>query len=156
MTATQLCLLQWNAYNKRIQKVIDSLQDDNFSKPITPGGNSPSWLMGHLADTDDKLFELFAIRPRMYPELEKIYHHDRNTNQLGHLSKDELNVKWKAITAELDNTFQKMTDADWLGRHQAVSEEDFAKEPHRNKLSVLLSRVGHKASHLGQVAMQGK
>ena len=47
-----------------------------------------------------------------------------------------------------------MTEADWHGRHMAVTEEDFLKEPHRNKLNVMLGRVGHKASHLGQIALQ--
>ena len=89
----------------------------------------------------------------MFPEMEKIYHHERGANQTGHLSKEELNRKWKAILAELDKAFKAMSESDWLGRHQAVSEEDFKKEPQRNKLNVMLSRVSHKASHLGQVAM---
>lgn len=153
MNATEICLLQWEAYNKRTQKVLDALNNENYFKPIVDGGNSPSWIMGHLADTDDKLLELFGIGKRMFPEMEKIYHHERGANQTGHLSKEELNTKWKAILAELDKAFKAMSESDWLGRHQAVSEEDFKKEPQRNKLNVMLSRVSHKASHLGQVAM---
>jgi hypothetical protein len=34
-----------------------------------------------------------------------------------------------------------------------VSEEDFAKEPHRNRFTLLLSRTGHLAFHLGQVVL---
>jgi hypothetical protein len=153
MTTLQISLLQWDAYNKRMQKVLDGLTESNFNKPIVPGGNSPSWLMGHLADTDDKLLELFGIRKRLFPELSTIYHHERGTNQSGHLSKAELNDRWKKIVAELDRAFQSMSEADWMGRHEAVTEEDFKKEPHRNKLNVMLSRVTHKASHLGQIAM---
>jgi DinB superfamily len=156
MTAKDICLLQWNAYNARVQKVMSTLNEKNYFAPIMPGGNSPSWLMGHLADTDDKLLELFGIRSRMFPELEKIYHHDRNSNQSGHLAKEELNEKWKAVIAALDSAFNSMSEADWLGRHNAVTEEDFLKEPHRNKLNVMLSRVSHKASHLGQIAMMVK
>jgi hypothetical protein len=92
----------------------------------------------------------------MFPELAKIYHHERGTNQAGHLSKTELLTKWKAIIAELDRTFKSMSESDWHGRHMVVTEEDFKKEPHRNKLNVMLSRVTHKASHLGQMAMQAK
>ena len=92
----------------------------------------------------------------MFPELEKIYHHERGTNQTGHLSKEDLNTKWKAITAELDNAFKSWSESDWLSKHAAVTEDDFKKEPQRNKLNVLLSRVAHKASHLGQIAMQAK
>jgi hypothetical protein len=156
MTTIEICLLQWNAFNKRMEKTFETISDKNFHTPLVPNGNSPSWLLGHLADTDDALLELFGIRKRLYPELAKMYHHERGTNQSGHLAKAELMAKWKAIVEELDRTFKAMSEADWHGRHTAVSEEDFKKEPHRNKLNVMLSRVTHKASHLGQVAMQGK
>lgn len=156
MTTLDICLLQWNAYNRIMQKTLDSTSEENYYKPIVPGGNSPSWLMGHLADTDDALLELFGIRKRMFPELAKIYHHERETNQTGHLSKAELISKWKEIIAELDATFKNMSEGDWLSRHMVVSEEDFKKEPHRNKLNVMLSRVTHKASHIGQIALQQK
>ncbi|HEY4197619.1 MAG TPA: hypothetical protein VGM63_18890, partial [Mucilaginibacter sp.] len=39
----------------------------------------------------------------------------------------------------------------WLGRHMKVSEEDFALNPSRNKLSVLLSRGSHENYHRGQL-----
>jgi uncharacterized damage-inducible protein DinB len=156
MTTLDICLLQWDVYNRRMQKALDTISDEDFNKPIVPGGNSPSWLLGHLADTDDALLELFGIRNRMFPELANIYHHERGTNQSGHLSKEELTTKWKAIVAELDRSFKSWNESDWHSRHMAVSEEDFKKEPHRNKLNVMLSRVTHKASHLGQIDMRAK
>ena len=156
MTTLDICLLQWDTYNRRMQKVIDTIKEEDFHRPIVAGSNSPSWLLGHLADTDDALLELFGIRSRIFPELAKVYHHERGTNQSGHLSKEELSKKWNEVLSELDRTFKSMSEADWHARHMAVSEEDFKKEPHRNKLNVMLSRVGHKASHLGQIAMQVK
>lgn len=153
MNALDIALLQWDAYVKRMQKVLDGISDENFHKSIVPGGNSPSWVLGHLVDTDDALLELFGIRSRMYPELNKIYHHERGANQSGHLAKQELITTWKAITAELDKAFKSWSESEWMGRHTAVSEEDFKKEPHRNKLNVMLSRVSHRASHLGQIAL---
>jgi hypothetical protein len=38
-----------------------------------------------------------------------------------------------------------------LQKHTAVSDADFAKEPHRNRLSVVLNRAGHVQYHLGQL-----
>jgi hypothetical protein len=32
-----------------------------------------------------------------------------------------------------------------------VTEEDFANEPHRNRLAILLSRTSHASYHLGQL-----
>jgi uncharacterized damage-inducible protein DinB len=139
-----------------MQKILDTISEDDFFKPIVPSGNSPSWLLGHLADTDDALLNVLGIRERLFPELDTIYHHERGSNQAGHFSKAELNAKWKTIVAELDKAFKSMTESDWLGRHTLVSEEDFKKEPHRNKLNVMLTRVTHKASHIGQIAMLRK
>jgi uncharacterized damage-inducible protein DinB len=156
MTALQICLLQWDTYNKRIQKAMDAITDENYNKPIVTGGNSPSWVFGHLAEADDALLELFGIGARKFPELKAIYHHERGNNQTGHLSKVEIKTNWNEILTALDQAFKSWTETDWLSRHTAVSEEDFKKEPHRNKLNVLLSRVSHRASHLGQVAMLPK
>jgi len=153
MTPLDIALLQWSTYNTRMQKVFDSLDDTKFSKPIAAGLNSPSWILGHLVDTDDALLDLFGIRQRLFPDLKTIYNHEKGSNQAGHLQKDELVRRFKAVSEELDKAFKSWSESDWLGRHTAVSEEDFKKEPHRNKLNVMLSRVAHKASHLGQVAM---
>ncbi|MCX8492368.1 MAG: hypothetical protein ORN54_15015 [Cyclobacteriaceae bacterium] len=84
----------------------------------------------------------------------KIYHHERGSNQSGHLSRQELIEKWKTIVNKLDQHFKVTSESDWLQRHTAASEEEFKKEPQRNKLNVLLSRVTHKASHLGQIILQ--
>jgi hypothetical protein len=136
-----------------MQKVFDSLDETKFYQPIAEGANSPSWILGHLAETEDALLELFGIRERVYPDLKKIYHHERGSNQTGHLTKVELQQRWKVISAELEKAFRSWDEKAWLGRHNAVSEEDFQKEPHRNKLNVMLTRVAHKASHLGQIAI---
>lgn len=153
MTTLDICLLQWKTYVARTQKVIDTISEENFQKAIVAGGNTPSWILGHLADADDALLELLGIGKRLFPELKTIYHHERGTNQDGHLSKADLDKKWKEISAALDVAFKNWSEKDWLSKHTAVSEGDFQKEPHRNRLNVMLTRVEHKASHLGQIAM---
>lgn len=153
MTPLDICLLQWNTYNSRMQKVFDSLDDNQFSRPIVEGSNSPSWILGHLVEEEDALLELLGIRQRVFPDLKTIYHHERETNQSGHLAKAELIQRWKAVSEELDRAFSSWSEKDWMSRHTRVSEEDFKMEPHRNKLNVVMTRLTHKASHLGQVAM---
>lgn len=154
MTALQICLLQWYALNKRLLKTLNSIQPENFNKAIVPGGNSPSWIIGHLVEADDTLLTLLGIGQRLYPELSKIYHHEKGTNQSGHLSQAEIKDRFTKVSAELDKAFKTWSEAEWLMRHTAVSEEDFKREPHRNRLNVMLSRVSHKASHLWQIALQ--
>jgi uncharacterized damage-inducible protein DinB len=156
MTTLDICLLQWETYNRLTQKTIETISEENYNTPIVNGGNSPSWILGHLADTDDALLELFGIGKRLFPDLKKIYHHEKGSNQSGQLTKTELTKQWTAIRAELDKAFKSWSENEWMSRHTAVSEEDFKNQPHRNKLNVMLSRVAHKASHLGQIAMQEK
>jgi hypothetical protein len=45
---------------------------------------------------------------------------------------------------------------EWLQKHASVSEEDFAKDPSRNRFAILLSRTSHIAFHLGQTALISK
>lgn len=109
--------------------------------------------MGHLAESDDALLELLGIGPRLFPGLTTIYHHGHGANQSGHLSKAALVQRFNAISAMLDKAFTDWDESDWLSRHTAVSDTDFQRDPHRNRLNVMLSRVSHKASHLGQLAL---
>jgi hypothetical protein len=46
-----------------------------------------------------------------------------------------------------------MSPSDWLQRHSAVSEEEFAKDPSRSRFSILLSRTNHLSYHLGQAVL---
>ena len=61
--------------------------------------------------------------------------------------------RWSAVHGKLAAGFAAFTPEDWLQRHAAISEEDFAKEPHRNRLAVLLSRTAHAAFHSGQIVL---
>ncbi|MES2512928.1 MAG: DinB family protein, partial [Bacteroidota bacterium] len=53
----------------------------------------------------------------------------------------------------LANHFNQLTPEEWLQKHSAVSAEDFVKEPHRNRLNVLIGRTNHMQYHMGQVAL---
>ena len=57
------------------------------------------------------------------------------------------------IDRELWSAFTKWTATEWIAKHTAVSDEDFVREPHRNRFSVLLSRTAHMAFHYGQVVL---
>jgi hypothetical protein len=51
---------------------------------------------------------------------------------------------------------ESFSPAQWLEKHASVSEEDFAKDPSRNRFAILLSRTSHIAFHLGQTALIAK
>jgi hypothetical protein len=71
-------------------------------------------------------------------------------------SVDELKQAWNKVNRKLSAGFAKLGVADWLQKHSAVSDEDFAKEPLRSRFAILLSRTNHLSSHLGQAALAPK
>jgi hypothetical protein len=68
----------------------------------------------------------------------------------GHLT--AFNI-WQETSQILWTGFSKLSVADWLQKHGAVSEEDFLREPHRNRFTILLARTAHIAYHLGQAKL---
>jgi hypothetical protein len=57
------------------------------------------------------------------------------------------------VNAKLNRHFEATEIDGWLSRHTAVSSDDFVKEPHRNKLNVVVNRTGHMAYHIGQLRL---
>ena len=68
----------------------------------------------------------------------------------------ELRKAWREVNDKLTAAMEKLSAEEWLERHDSVSAEDFAKEPGRNRLAVLLSRTKHAAMHEGQMRLVGK
>src|SRR5204862_28013 len=66
---------------------------------------------------------------------------------------EDLKIIWQQTSEILSTSFTKLSAADWLQKHSAVSEEDFLREPHRNRFTVVLGRTAHIAYHLGQAKL---
>jgi hypothetical protein len=69
------------------------------------------------------------------------------------VSGQSLKTAWQEINQKLWDGFSKFSASDWAQRHTAVSEEDFEREPHRNRFTVLLGRTAHLAYHVGQATL---
>jgi len=48
---------------------------------------------------------------------------------------------------------ERFTLEDWLHKHTAVSDEEFVKNPTRNRLAIVLSLTNHASYQLGQAAL---
>ena len=57
------------------------------------------------------------------------------------------------VARRLTEALKRFTPEEWLLKHTAVSDEDFAKDPGRNRLAVVLSRINHMSYHLGQITL---
>ena len=65
------------------------------------------------------------------------------------------NQNGEFVNSKLADAFEAFTAADWLRKHTAVSDEDFGKDPTRNRLAVVLSRTNHVSYHSGQAILAG-
>jgi hypothetical protein len=65
----------------------------------------------------------------------------------------DLRKAWTEVNETLTRALEGWRPEEWLERHAAISEADFVKEPHRNRLAVLLSRTNHAAYHDGQARL---
>lgn len=142
----------WETQNSRVNKLLEDVSDEQLQAETAPGKNSGIYLFGHLIAVSDGLLPILGFGEKLQPELENIFLKNPDKSELAKPSVNELKQYWREINAELENHFNKMSAADWFARHTAVSDEDFAREPHRNKLNVLLSRTVHQSYHLGQLA----
>jgi len=88
-----------------------------------------------------------------FPELENIFIKNPDKSGLEKPGMSELKEQLKAVNAALDKHFNSLNVEEWFEPHTAVSTEDFAKEPHRNKLNVVISRTNHMANHIGQLLL---
>ena len=158
-TATQLNLLvkmtltAWGAQNNYLKNLISSLSDEQLSKEIAPGRNTGIYLLGHLIAVSDAMLPLLGFGERLFPELEKVFITSPDNSGLQMPGITELKEKLDTVNAKLATHFQSTSVDEWLSRHTAVSPEDFVKEPHRNKLNIVISRTNHMANHIGQMLL---
>ena len=149
----KMILMAWDAQNNYLNKLISSLTDEQIAKEIAPGKNSGVYLLGHLISVSDGMLPLLGFGDRLFPEMEEVF--IKNPDKSGQVfpSVTELRQRLEAVNTKLNNHFKSAEVNELLSRHTAVSSEDFVKEPHRNKLNVIINRTGHMAYHIGQLRL---
>jgi DinB superfamily len=146
----------WNSGLSRADKIFLNASPKELEQPVGPGKNRLFYLWGHLAAVNDSMISLMGFGPRLHPELDEVFITAPDRTAVNEPSPEEVKRVWTEINARLASEFAKMKPADWLHKHTAVSDADFAKEPLRNRLAILLSRTGHLGYHLGQAALVSK
>jgi hypothetical protein len=156
MTSQQLsvkvAINSWRAVLERTDKIFSSLSEDQLLKEVAPGKNRLIYLWGHLTAIHDAMFPMLGFGPRLHPELDTIFvSNPDKTTQLP--TAHELKKYWYQVNGKLLSQFETLSADEWLQRHYAMSEEDYATDPARNRLAVLLSRTNHMSYHLGQMTL---
>ena len=156
MTSQQLSVTvainSWRLVAERAGKTFSNFTADELFKEVAPGKNRVIYLLGHLTAVHDAMFPILGFGPRLHPELDNIFISNADkTTQLP--PAHELKKYWNQVNGKLLSQFETLSADEWLQRHHAMSEEDYATDPARNRLAVLLSRTNHMSYHLGQMAL---
>lgn len=144
-------LNSWASRNAAIADFFNKYADTaTYLNQVAPGRNRAIYLLAHLISANDGMLTLFGLGEKLFPELD-VYtkNPDRSFDTFPPIA--ELKRDWEEINMVLTEHFNKMSTADWLAKHTSVSEEDFAKDPQRNKLNALIGRTNHMSYHLGQL-----
>ena len=152
----KIVLDAWNGQLARTNELINTLTPEQLQQQVAPGRNSGVYLLGHLTAVHDALFPLLGFGQKLYPEMENIFIKNPDASGLPKPSVDELTLAWKAVHQKLSDDMAALTPLEWTQKHTSVSEEDFKKEPHRNRLNVLISRTNHLSYHRGQLVFLKK
>ncbi len=150
-----MALKAWNQQISRAEKFFDAQSDDDLQKEVAPGKNRLSYLLGHLTSSNDTMMTLFGFGPKLHASYEDVF--SKNPDRaLPQPPASEIRQAWRDVHSALAKNFEKLSVDEWLDKHTAMTAEDLAKEPTRNKLSVLISRTNHVAYHMGQLVLAKK
>lgn len=157
MNTTQITLKmvfdRWNGALKSCDTLISSLSDEQLQNEIAPGKNRGIYLLGHLIAVHDDMITLLDFGDKLFPKwaIPFVKSPDRAVAEIP--SAQELRAAWIKMNETLNQKFAGMTEEAWFEKHTAVSAEDFANEPHRNKLNIIITRTTHLTYHTGQLVL---
>ena len=153
LSYVNLALKTWNTQIDRADKLFAGLSSEEVLREIAPGRNRLLYVWGHLTAAHDAMLPLLSLGERLHPEFDVAFISNPDKSQADIPSHEQVRRAWNAVNAELRKGFEYMSWSDWVLRHSSVSEEDFAKDPSRNRFAILLSRTNHLSYHLGQAVL---
>ena len=143
----------WGGQLIATNKIFDNLSDEELTHEVSPGRNRGIYLLGHLTAVHDLMLPLLRFDAAKYPELRSVFLNSPDKAVDAIPSALQLRQQWKDVNETLSNHIKNLPADDWFTRHSNISEEDFIKEPHRNRLNVLLDRTIHLSNHRGQLLL---
>lgn len=146
----------WTTVIGRLERNLSSLSEFDMQSEVAPGRNRVYYILGHLTAFHDRLSPMLDLGERLYPELDELFVSSPDRTFPDRYVGSELRTMFLAVNARVANGIQTMSTVDFLKKHGAVSAEDFAKDPLRNRLAVLQNRTSHAAFHEGQIRLVRK
>ncbi|MFM2306941.1 MAG: hypothetical protein RLZZ367_1610 [Bacteroidota bacterium] len=152
-TSVKMILDRWTASVKATDTLLNTLTDEQLQKEVAPGKNRGIYLLGHLIAVHDDMLILLGMGEKLYPELNEPFIKNADKVIADIPTVATLRANWTKQCAVMEQKFAAVKTEEWFEKHTAVTAEDFAKEPHRNKLNIILTRTTHLQYHLGQLVL---
>jgi hypothetical protein len=146
----KMVLDRWYASIKNFETALSSLTDEQLQKEIAPNRNRGIYLLGHLTAVHDDMLPLLDFGDKLYPELSEPFIKSPDKSVADIPSAKELRAYWNNLNNILIQKINSLQPDEWFQKHTSVSTEDFVKEPHRNKLNIIVTRTTHLSYHTGQ------
>jgi hypothetical protein len=143
----------WNTQVKQMSKLLDTFSDEQWLAQIAPNKNRGVYILGHLAAVNDYMLPILGFGERLHPEWEPLFIRTPDNPTAAYPSVQELKDYWKQVNETLAQHFLVTEPEAWFQKHTSVTDEVFAREPHRNKLNVLINRTNHQSYHVGQLIL---
>jgi hypothetical protein len=149
----KMVLDRWYSLLKVFDTILDSVSDEQLQKEVSKGKNRGIYLFGHLIAVHDDMMPILNFGEKLFPQLEEPFLNlpDKATSVIP--TAKELREMWKKQNEVLNKKFESLKPDEWFEKHNSISADDFAKEPHRNKLNVMITRISHLSYHSGQLAL---
>lgn len=152
-TMVKMVLDRWDGSVANFNKILDSLSNEQLQNEITPGKNRGIYILGHLIAVHDDMLLLLDMGNKLYPQLSEPFLKSPDKAFAEIPSAPELRNYWAKQCETLQQKFGALEPQAWFARHTAVAAEDFASEPHRNKLNIIITRTSHLQYHSGQLVL---
>jgi hypothetical protein len=146
----------WKLNIERANKLFSPLTEEQLLKEVAPGKNRLIYLWGHLTAVHDRMLPLLVLGPRLHPEYDALFLTNPDKTAPTLPAAQEIKQAWDEVNGTLLAGIESFSATAWLEKHSSVSDEDFAKDPLRNRYSILLNRTTHVSFHLGQTALISK
>ena len=150
---TKPVIAAWLLSNRRFYNLIGKFTEEEIYTEIAPGKNTGIYILGHLTSISDSMLPLLNFEEKLFPQLDPLFVAAPDKSGQKFPLFHDLKEYWNTVNTTLLHHIEQMASEAWLEKHEAVSLEDFKKDPSRNKLSILISRTNHQNYHLGQLTL---
>ncbi len=152
-TFVKMALDAWKSEITYTDALLEKLTDVQLMREVSPGRNRGIYLLGHLTTVHDRMLPLLRFQETIHPALYTPFHDEPDGAVADLPPLPQLRAQWKEVNQALMKHMAGLSAAEWFTRHANISEADFPKEPHRNRLNVVIGRTNHLAYHRGQLVL---